>query len=45
MSGYGKNEDPLSPKTGILVRPSSLSYKKAIVTLAEGEVIDFYSNV
>lgn len=31
-------------KTGILSgrRPS---YKKAIVTLAEGEVIDFYSNV
>jgi large subunit ribosomal protein L23 len=31
-------------KTGILAgrRPN---YKKAIVTLAEGEVIDFYSNV
>jgi large subunit ribosomal protein L23 len=31
-------------KTGILSgrRPS---YKKAVVTLAQGEVIDFYSNV
>ena len=31
-------------KAGVLAgrRPS---YKKAIVTLAEGEVIDFYSNV
>ncbi|HYG20960.1 MAG TPA: 50S ribosomal protein L23 [Ohtaekwangia sp.] len=31
-------------KTGVLAgrRPS---YKKAIVTLAQGEVIDFYSNV
>ena len=31
-------------KTGILAGRQQ-SYKKAIVTLAEGEVIDFYSNV
>lgn len=31
-------------KTGILGGRRS-NYKKAIVTLAEGEVIDFYSNV
>jgi large subunit ribosomal protein L23 len=31
-------------KTGILSGRQP-SYKKAIVTLAEGEVIDFYSNV
>lgn len=31
-------------KTGILAGRKP-SYKKAIVTLAEGEVIDFYSNV
>jgi large subunit ribosomal protein L23 len=31
-------------KTGILSGRQQ-SYKKAIVTLAEGEVIDFYSNV
>ena len=31
-------------KTGIL-EGTKASYKKAIVTLSEGEVIDFYSNV
>ena len=31
-------------KSGVLSGRKS-SYKKAIVTLAEGEVIDFYSNV
>lgn len=39
----GKKKSRYS-KTGVLEgrRPS---YKKAIVTLAEGEIIDFYSNV
>jgi large subunit ribosomal protein L23 len=31
-------------KSGISVGRSA-SYKKAVVTLAEGEVIDFYSNI
>jgi large subunit ribosomal protein L23 len=39
----GKKKSRYS-KTGVLEgrRPS---YKKAIVTLAEGEIIDFYGNV
>jgi large subunit ribosomal protein L23 len=43
LSVMGKKKTRYT-KTGILSgrRPS---YKKAIVTLAEGEVIDFYSNV
>lgn len=43
MSVMGKKKTRYT-KTGILSgrRPS---YKKAIVTLAQGEVIDFYSNV
>jgi len=31
-------------KSGVTVGKTS-SYKKAVVTLAEGEVIDFYSNI
>jgi large subunit ribosomal protein L23 len=31
-------------KSGVTVGRTS-SYKKAVVTLAEGEVIDFYSNI
>jgi len=31
-------------KSGVSVGQTS-SYKKAVVTLAEGEVIDFYSNI
>jgi len=43
MTVMGKKKTRYT-KTGILSgrRPS---YKKAIVTLAQGEVIDFYSNV
>jgi large subunit ribosomal protein L23 len=43
MNVMGKQKTRYT-KTGILSgrRPS---YKKAIVTLAQGEVIDFYSNV
>jgi large subunit ribosomal protein L23 len=33
-----------STKSGISVGRTS-AYKKAVVTLAEGEVIDFYSNI
>lgn len=39
----GKNKTRYT-KTGILAG-SKPNFKKAIVTLAEGEVIDFYSNV
>jgi len=31
-------------KSGVSIGKTS-SYKKAVVTLAEGEVIDFYSNI
>ena len=31
-------------KSGVSIGKSA-SYKKAVVTLAEGEVIDFYSNI
>jgi large subunit ribosomal protein L23 len=31
-------------RTGI-IRGRAITYKKAIVTLAEGETIDFYSNI
>ncbi len=43
MNVMGKKKSRYS-KTGVLEgrRPS---YKKAIVTLAEGEIIDFYGNV
>lgn len=30
---------------GGMVKGSASSYKKAIITLAEGETIDFYSNI
>ncbi len=33
-----------STKSGVSIGKTS-SYKKAVVTLAEGEVIDFYSNI
>ncbi len=34
----------VTPKSGVSVGKTP-SYKKAVVTLAEGEVIDFYSNI
>jgi len=43
MSAMGKLKTRYT-KTGILAGRQQ-NYKKAIVTLAEGEVIDFYSNV
>jgi large subunit ribosomal protein L23 len=43
MSVMGKLKTRYT-KTGILAGRQR-NYKKAIVTLAEGEVIDFYSNV
>jgi large subunit ribosomal protein L23 len=43
MSMMGKLKTRYT-KTGILAGRQK-NYKKAIVTLAEGEVIDFYSNV
>ena len=39
----GKNKSRYT-RTGI-ISGSTKSYKKAIVTLAEGETIDFYSNI
>jgi large subunit ribosomal protein L23 len=43
MSYSGKEKSRYT-KTGIL-RGRTSSYKKAIITLAEGEIIDFYSNI
>ena len=43
ISGMGKLK-VRSTKAGVLFGRKP-NYKKAIVTLAEGEVIDFYSNV
>ena len=39
----GKNKSRYT-KSGLL-RGKASSYKKAIVTIAEGETIDFYSNI
>ncbi|MDE6199482.1 MAG: 50S ribosomal protein L23 [Muribaculaceae bacterium] len=39
----GKNKSRYT-KSGLL-RGKTTSYKKAIVTVAEGETIDFYSNI
>jgi len=43
MTYRGKTKSRYS-KTGIITGKTA-SYKKAIVTLAEGETIDFYSNI
>ncbi|HPF64693.1 50S ribosomal protein L23 [Lentimicrobium sp.] len=43
MNYAGKNKSRFT-KTG-MVKGRASSYKKAIVTLAEGETIDFYSNI
>ena len=43
MTYAGKNKSRYT-RTGI-ISGSTKSYKKAIVTLAEGETIDFYSNI
>ncbi len=41
---YGSKAKSRYTKTGIITGKTS-SYKKAIVTLAEGDTIDFYSNI
>ena len=41
---YSGKEKSRSTKGGIISGRTN-SYKKAIVTLAEGETIDFYSNI
>lgn len=41
---YGGKQKSRYTRTGIVTGKRS-SYKKAIVTLAEGETIDFYSNI
>jgi large subunit ribosomal protein L23 len=41
---YGGKSKSRFTKTGI-VRGKTNSYKKAIITLEEGETIDFYSNI
>ncbi len=43
MTYRGKTKSRYT-KTGIITGKSA-SYKKAIITLAEGETIDFYSNI
>ena len=43
MNYAGKNKSRYT-KTGIL-KGRTVAYKKAIVTLKEGETIDFYSNI
>jgi large subunit ribosomal protein L23 len=43
MTIKGKNKSRYT-KTGI-ISGKTASYKKAIITLAEGETIDFYSNI
>lgn len=42
MQVKGKNKSRYT-KTGV-IKGTTVSYKKAIVTVKEGEVIDFYSN-
>ena len=41
---YGSKAKQRYTKTGLL-RGEKAAYKKAIVTLHEGETIDFYSNI
>jgi large subunit ribosomal protein L23 len=41
---YGGKEKSRFSRTGV-VRGRSSAYKKAIVSLIEGDVIDFYSNI
>ncbi|MEZ5070631.1 MAG: 50S ribosomal protein L23 [Bacteroidales bacterium] len=41
---YGGKRKQRYTKSGVSVGKTA-SYKKAVVTLAEGEVIDFYSNI
>ena len=42
--GYGGKMKSRYTKSGI-ISGKTKSYKKAIITLAEGETIDFYSNI
>ncbi len=41
---YGGKRKTRFTRTGVLAGKTS-SYKKAIITIAEGEQIDFYSNI
>ncbi|MBN2778029.1 MAG: 50S ribosomal protein L23 [Bacteroidales bacterium] len=41
---YGGRTKTRYTKTGVQ-RGKTASFKKAVITLAEGEVIDFYSNI
>lgn len=41
---YGGKEKSRYTKTGMITGKTS-SFKKAIITLAEGDTIDFYSNI
>ena len=41
---YGGKAKSRFTKTGV-ISGKTASFKKAIITLAEGEVIDFYSNI
>jgi len=41
---YGGKKKSRNTKAGVIIGKTN-SYKKAIITLADGEVIDFYSNI
>jgi large subunit ribosomal protein L23 len=41
---YGGKKKSRQTKSGIQIG-KSVSYKKAVITIAEGETIDFYSNI
>ncbi len=41
---YGGKKKSRNTKAGVITGNTN-SYKKAIITLADGEVIDFYSNI
>ncbi|MCD6346583.1 MAG: 50S ribosomal protein L23 [Bacteroidales bacterium] len=41
---YGGKQKSRSTKAGV-IQGKTVSFKKAIITLAEGDTIDFYSNI
>jgi len=41
---YGGKKKSRNTKAGVIIGKTN-SYKKAVITLADGEVIDFYSNI
>jgi len=41
---YGGKKKSRNTKAGVIIGKTN-SYKKAVITLTDGEVIDFYSNI